>query len=72
MRKMTGFYTIHRSGSHAAYLTGSAHVLVPSQPTEIDLVRRLNALGIYLKDYEYFNNRQLDDRFSCATDWRRK
>lgn len=68
------FYVLSRSGSHTAYLNGGTKILVPSQPTEIDLVRQLNKLGIDLRDYEYHGNRRLDPNnvFSIVVHWTRK
>jgi len=60
------FYTIHMPKQHTAYRL-DGRVLVGSQPTEIDLSRKLKAIGINLLKYKYYNNRG-DSRF-LITNW---
>ena len=70
MNKITPrFYTVHRPKKHSAHDLDSK-ILVPPQPTEIELVRKLAALGIDLKKYKYFNNR--GDEHFLITNWERK
>ena len=50
LRGLVKFDTIHEPQKHSA-VTTDGEVLIPAQPTEIDLVRALDEAGIHLSRY---------------------
>lgn len=50
LRGLVKFDTIHEPKKHSAQAI-NGDVLIPPQPTEIDLVRKLNEAGINLSRY---------------------
>lgn len=64
------FVTVHRPKQHSAGVTFPFADLVEPQPTEIELVRKLQGMGIRLKEYDYYNNRG-DEKF-MTINWSRR
>jgi hypothetical protein len=65
---LKAFYTTHRRRKHSAHAL-DGRFLIRNVPTEIELVERLQLLGVYLENYRFFNSRG-DERFLC-TNWER-
>lgn len=75
---MDKFFTVHEPHRHSAHpclgpngavFGTQLPVLVPPQPTEIELARELSKLGVDLKQFDYHSRG--DERF-LTTVWERK
>jgi len=66
MRLIPEFETRHGPQSHSAHLPGGATIVV-ARPTEIDLVRELNKMGVDLAMYDFEST---GDENRLLTIWR--